>query len=367
MIATAPEERSGAASSSLSSSELLTLRSRRSTGRRLLFCFVAEPQLLLSRHPSVRTFDLDEARTIYARRNTSIRTEVLDRRTPFSWRGNAYKVGPILIGANAYGAGVHSRSDAPMDGYSATFALGSVGGEGFDGRGAVTVAKDRTAWLASPVGASSFRHGTHYLGLNIVIPRAAMAEALFTLSGNPNREVLRFDPTVSLGLGSGAALQRMIRFVAEEVNHDAHAFSSPLVAARFVDSLLLSMLLGQPNNFSSMLQHEPLGAGPRHVREAADYLAAHAGEPIRIQHLTKLTGVSARTLQAGFIKRYGRSPMEFLRDRRLELARAKLTMPSSASVKQIAHECGFAHLGRFSAEYRARFDETPSATRAKAR
>lgn len=246
-----------------------------------------------------------------------------------------------------------------------TFAMAPIGGEGFDGRTKVTVGQDHTAWLSSPMLPSSFRHGTGYHGLHVTIPRSAMETALAVLGGRPQREVLRFDSRLSLRSGSGASLQRLIRFVTEEVDRDDAVLSSPLIAARFADSVLFAMLLGQPNNHGSSLHATPVGSGPRHVQRAAEYLAANAHRPIRMGDLAALTGVSARTLQVGFLKHRGCTPMEFLRDRRLELARAKL-MTSNAAVTQVALECGFLHLGRFSVQYRARFGEPPSATRARA-
>jgi AraC-like DNA-binding protein len=50
---------------------------------------------------------------------------------------------------------------------------------------------------------------------------------------------------------------------------------------------------------------------------------------------------------------------------RLDEARQQLLSPqfSSESVTSIALNCGFLHLSRFAAEYKARFNESPSETR----
>lgn len=328
---------------------------------------MGDAKLPLSRHPFVRTDDIDEARQIYGRLNTPIRSDLLDRRTPFAWRCNAVRVGSILITASAYGGSSYSRTDSVQDIFSMTFALSSVGAEGFDGRTRVTVGAGHAAWLASPRSPSSFRYGTGYHGMNVTIPRRVMEDALGVLGGAPDRELLRFDSCVSLDSGAGAALERLVRFTADEADGEDLTLSSPLITARFIDSILFTMLFGQPNNHSSTLRTRPPAPGPRHVRRAAEYLAANADHPIRMRDLTQLTGVSARTLQLGFLKHRGCTPMAFLREQRLELARTKLLTRSYSNVTQIAHECGFEHAGRFSAQYRARFGETPSSTRAKAR
>lgn len=325
-----------------------------------------EPHLPLSRHPFVRIFDVDEAAETFGRFGTPIVSEYVDWRTPFAWYGNAVEVGPVHIGASAYGGSSRSRTDEVGNIYGMTFALAPVGGEAFDGRTKVIVKKNETAWLASPGSSSSFLYGTGYHGLNVTIPGSAMEDAL-TVLGVRRRERLRFDSNLSVTSGPGAALQRVLHFAVAEMDHDDQRLSTPLIAAPFVDSILFTMLLGQPNNYSAVLRAEPTAPGPRHVRIVAEYLAENAARPVRMRDLTELTGVSARTLQLGFLQHRGCTPIEFLRDRRMELARAKLLTRSDASIRQIAYACGFKHLGRFSATYRARFRELPSVTRRRAR
>ena len=63
-----------------------------------------------------------------------------------------------------------------------------------------------------------------------------------------------------------------------------------------------------------------------------------------------------------------REAIQKIRDRRLSEARKRLLEGGpNVSVAAIAKECGFAHLGRFSAHFRARFGELPTETRGRAR
>ena len=76
-------------------------------------------------------------------------------------------------------------------------------------------------------------------------------------------------------------------------------------------------------------------------------------------------GVSDRTLQAAFQAELEITPMAYLRGRRLDRARAELAdaaMQDRTSVTEVADRWGFGHLGRFAAEYKARFGESPSQT-----
>jgi len=74
--------------------------------------------------------------------------------------------------------------------------------------------------------------------------------------------------------------------------------------------------------------------------------------------------LSERGLFGLFQREVGCAPLEFVRQRRLERARAVLRDPRAParSVTEVALARGFLHLGRFAQQYKARFGETPSAT-----
>ncbi len=77
--------------------------------------------------------------------------------------------------------------------------------------------------------------------------------------------------------------------------------------------------------------------------------------------------MTVRTLSRAFRSRHGLGVMGFLKRRRLETVRGELLAaePGSTSVTQVALRYGFAHLGRFSVEYRKLFGERPSETLAR--
>jgi AraC-like DNA-binding protein len=54
--------------------------------------------------------------------------------------------------------------------------------------------------------------------------------------------------------------------------------------------------------------------------------------------------------------------LSFLRERRFEVARARLLASSAATVTDVAVASGFEHLGRFSVEYKKRYGESPTQT-----
>jgi transcriptional regulator GlxA family with amidase domain len=102
------------------------------------------------------------------------------------------------------------------------------------------------------------------------------------------------------------------------------------------------------------------------VRRAAEYIDTHFERSITMAELTVVTGVSARSLQLGFQKHRGRSPLDFVRARRLERARVLLlTSDAVTTVSEVAQLAGIEHLGRFSVRYRERFGESPMHTLAR--
>ncbi len=91
-------------------------------------------------------------------------------------------------------------------------------------------------------------------------------------------------------------------------------------------------------------------------------LAANQGRPLYLAEICAATGVSERTLRVCCHDHLGMGPIQYLRLRRMHLARHALLIaePGSATVTGIATGFGFCELGRFSVEYRAFFGESPS-------
>ncbi|NQX26657.1 AraC family transcriptional regulator [Microbacteriaceae bacterium VKM Ac-2854] len=100
------------------------------------------------------------------------------------------------------------------------------------------------------------------------------------------------------------------------------------------------------------------------TRVALEFLHHHAHEPITPADAARAAGLHTRTLQTSTRHHLGVSPSSYLRGIRLLRVRSDLIegTPDSCSVSDVAHRWGFGHLGRFSAAYRARFDERPCDT-----
>jgi AraC-like DNA-binding protein len=109
-------------------------------------------------------------------------------------------------------------------------------------------------------------------------------------------------------------------------------------------------------------------AGGSRVRAAEQIMRARGDEPLAISEIAEELGVGVRSLQLAFLEHRGLSPRAVLTGIRLERAReALLSAKPDRSVTDVALACGFSHLGRFAAAYRARFGEAPRETLARRR
>jgi transcriptional regulator GlxA family with amidase domain len=94
------------------------------------------------------------------------------------------------------------------------------------------------------------------------------------------------------------------------------------------------------------------------------FLRDNLGETVTIGELSRIAGVSERTLRAAFHDIIGISPKQHVIRQRLQAARAALSAaaPGTTTVTDIAMAFGFLELGRFAGRYRDTFGEAPSRT-----
>ncbi|HEY4068293.1 MAG TPA: helix-turn-helix domain-containing protein [Burkholderiaceae bacterium] len=100
------------------------------------------------------------------------------------------------------------------------------------------------------------------------------------------------------------------------------------------------------------------------VSECHRMTLARAESPPAIEELCARLRTSRRSLQDGFQKVAGTTPVDYLRSIRLNLVRTRLlkTLPHEASIGEIATHAGFSQLSHFASAYRRLFDELPSQT-----
>jgi transcriptional regulator GlxA family with amidase domain len=179
---------------------------------------------------------------------------------------------------------------------------------------------------------------------------------------------LDFAVAMSARAANSAPWQRLTSYLLGELDNEGSLFLSPLAAAQAGQLLMSTLLLHQPHNYSTLLQAAGQDLSPRYVREAEDFLQSNADQPITADDIARQLNISTRSVYAGFRQHLSTTPMQRLKDIRLERARADLLAGrDGVTVTTVAMAWGFTHLGKFSSDYRARFGELPSHTLRNAR
>lgn len=173
---------------------------------------------------------------------------------------------------------------------------------------------------------------------------------------------IRFAPRVDLLSDGGRNLKYIVITVARAFEAGALPLGIDDLQLMAIErELALALLHHQPNNISHLLRKDPPGVTPRMIRKAQDFIHSHFADDLSLNDLAKASGMHPRSLQIGFRQALGQSPMSYLRDIRLDTAKFHLSRRTDRPrVSDVAYDCGFTHLGRFSRDFRQRFGQAPS-------
>lgn len=214
--------------------------------------------------------------------------------------------------------------------------------------------------IISPELAFRMRHEKNAEKLFIRVERKAFEQQCAQYYGHLLRGALHFDPAINFESPMVQSLKRLLEWQLFEAS-EGDLFNQPLVAARFEETLMVSLLCSLQHNQQASNEATPVAPG--FVKRAEAYIEHHAHLPITAADIAEHVDVSIRSLFAGFRKYRNTSPMRQLKERRLEKVHHDLLNPGpDTSVTQVALRWGFSHLGQFSAAYQQRYGELPSAT-----
>lgn len=106
---------------------------------------------------------------------------------------------------------------------------------------------------------------------------------------------------------------------------------------------------------------------PRHERnvyvaEAEKLVADGLTGPIKIERLAKQVGISQGQLSRLFVQVHGKTPLQYIRDVRAELAHRLLTT-TTTPLKQVGAACGYPNPHHFNRFVRGRLGASPRAVR----
>lgn len=311
----------------------------------------------------IDTRDVGEAQQIFGRLYADATLEPLPNAT-FGCVMEVAGQGAVRTVEGHWEGGFRAFTPGGKDRYVLSLSMeGHLAGE--HGGKPILCLPDQRATVFSPDSDARVEVNPGYLGLSFVIERGILETQLRALTGRETRDALTFDPIDWLDGGAAGALLGILQLYRREVRR---AEISPIWLAVLRDALLTSLLVNTRNSAASMLDAPPPRVAPGSVRRAEEFIEAHAGEAITLADIVAATGVPARSLRATFTTTRGVTPMEYLRQCRLDLGRRMLLEgEEGTTVASVVSALGLGAAGRFSVEYRRRFGESPSETLAAAR
>ena len=96
-----------------------------------------------------------------------------------------------------------------------------------------------------------------------------------------------------------------------------------------------------------------------HLRRARDHADRHFAEPLDLETLAGIAGISKFHFQRLFRSTYGVTPAAYVSQRRVERAQ-DLLRATNLTVTEVCHIVGFSSLGSFSSRFRELVGESPS-------
>ncbi|MBB2930612.1 anthranilate 1,2-dioxygenase regulatory protein AndR [Paraburkholderia silvatlantica] len=304
----------------------------------------------LRRHRLFESRDVDETRELISR--------VMQPHSlaPFGDGGGRshmdfVKIGRIGLGTIGFGSGMRVDVDA-VDGYY--LMMFCVAGEAEVCAAGRTVRVDaRQGVIRAPGEPFSARlsPGCEQMVLRIEPEALGGDDALV---GASDAGLVQFTS------GAMRAWQQQLKLVASSPELLASACANAKVGAH-VESLLINLLTAGP--FDVPAPRVRQAVMPAFIRRAEDEMIARLATPLSLAELAAAVGVPVRTLCAGFLRFRQTSPIQYLRQLRLDHARQTIRATAAhVRIADIALDCGFTHFGRFAQSYRERFGELPSQT-----
>ena len=232
----------------------------------------------------------------------------------------------------------------------------------------------RTAGIVSPNHPVRLRWEAGCEQLLIKIPLASLREVARSGLNLPERvlssERFEFAPRLDLESDTGRAWSNLVDGLLRSVPLQGASNFHARWRRQLEESAMLFLLAHQPSGLSAFVAGPggldgTTAAAPSQRADPLDRLQAYIAQrlcaPVSLLDLSRAAGIGVRSLHSLCRERLHAPPMTVLRQARLDAVRRQLLRGGQA-VTEVAQAHGFEHLGRFSAYYRARFGELPSAT-----
>jgi AraC-like DNA-binding protein len=281
----------------------------------------------------------------------------------FGFTHRVTRAGPLTVAEVTYETDVRLNFDQPRASYHINIPL--KGWFESHHRGVEITATPETASVFRPEGETTVNRwpgGTRNLAIKI--DQVALDRALQALIDTPVESPIPFGAALPLKAGAAHDWVRLLLMVHRQFERPDNLMRHPMVWDPLVESLIHGFLLVADHPYRQALAAPAEPGRPAAVRDAMDIIDAGPQLPLTTSTLAARCHVSVRTLQEGFLRHLGMSPMAYLRVVRLRRAHRDLRSahPTHTTVAAIAHRWGFTHLGHFAAAHQKMYGETPGQT-----
>ena len=324
-----------------------------------------------SSHPHacvLETRDLDQAASLLRQSAIPYVSELLPGSPAFSTRISITEGQRVSISHVVTNGTMRVRSCLPAESFALVLDLGGNGLGMHRTIGESISVDPGVAFVQSPLQNVEVLTTPRYEALFVRFLRDAVVNELENMMGRETHSALRFTPALRLQSAAGQRLRALCRELRRTLcSTDSQNGGNSLPVRKLEDDVITLLLQAQSHNYTRLLNRQH-GAGRYQLDTAEQFMCANAHLPLSLGDICQAAGVNARTLQHSFRRKRGCTPMQFLRNIRMEEVRAGLLQPTErTSVSGEAARWGFLHFGRFSNEYRHRFGELPSETLRHAR
>jgi AraC-like DNA-binding protein len=311
---------------------------------------------------SYRESGIDAAQAAVENSYFVAKMDLLDPAAGYEFGFDGVAVGSLRLGRVWYNAAIEARFGELQNCYYLNFPAAGTMRATHRGQTVDVVAGHGAVY--HPMGSAHVRTSGDFDSYAIRIDRDALRTALETLLDHPVRDAPDLDLDLDLSRGAGASWSGLVAALTEGSARRDTLFSHQLLAAPLHDALITGLLHVAGHRWRAELESPAPSWAPRPVARAVQVMRDQPGFPHTPTTLAAAAGISVRALHQGFRRHLDSTPMNYLRQLRLQHAHDELTTNDArdTTVNQIAHRWGFPHQSRFAEIYQRRYGQTPSMT-----
>ncbi|MFP5078573.1 helix-turn-helix transcriptional regulator [Rhizobium sp. YIM 134829] len=194
------------------------------------------------------------------------------------------------------------------------------------------------------------------------VNRDALIAAHLALEGRDDVGFPQFQPVADVDSSAMRAFRQNFRMLYLRRKNGLHSGD---MTAGLLEEMILYQFLGSWPRMTGDADPGTILRPSWHVRRAIDYIEANLQNRISVAEIAAVAHTGVRSLQLSFRRELGKTPVQYILERRLARVRADLLSADrdDASIATIANRWGFPHLGDFTRRYRTLYGETALQTR----